>query len=137
MRRRATVVFLAIVGAAALALAVAAATQRDTGPAPLRATTASYTVDLRLERAPSRAWLVSLAIVDAAGRPVAADGVTVLATMTDMGHLNLPLPAAAQGEGRFRTASTPFSMTGRWELDIAIRADGRTETARFAFTVDS
>ena len=52
-------------------------------------------------------------------------------------RLGPPPRAVAEGAGRFRAEGAPSSMVGRWDMGIAIREDGRRETARFALSVDS
>lgn len=136
MGRRVGIAILLIAGALTVAaVAYGAARDRSAGLS-MRASTPSYTVDLGLDRAATGQRLASIAVVDAVGRPVEAEAVAVVATMADMGHLNPPLQAVAEGEGRFCLDATLFTMSGRWEVDVAVRAQGRTETARFTLNVD-
>ncbi|MFE0022324.1 FixH family protein [Amycolatopsis sp. NPDC059021] len=49
-----------------------------------------------------------------------ADAVTVEPVMPQMGHALTPVPAAADGPGRYR-ADVGLPMAGQWELTVSLR----------------
>ena len=54
----------------------------------------------------------------------APEAVTVAPVMAQMGHALAPVPAGADGPGRFRAADVGLPMAGQWEITVSLRGPG-------------
>lgn len=127
---------LAVGGAIALVVGGLRLARGDpTAAEGLTARTASYSVRLLVDRPRPGVHAAVVEVAFADGEPVEAAAVTVAPVMVEMGHATPEVRAVAEGSGRYRAPGVLFSMAGRWELDVQVRVDGQTETARFAVDV--
>jgi hypothetical protein len=123
---------------AVLALLTALALLAGCGGGPtLTRETASYRVTLMLDAARFGDRTATVEVADKNGQPVEA-AVTIAPTMKAMGMASPPATARPIGPGRYQApGAIAFTMTGDWELDVRISANGREELASFTVTVDA
>ena len=98
------------------------------GPTVQRSTSGPYTVQLSTDS--PRVGGNTFAF-DVTGP--APDGVTVEPVMPQMGHAITPVPATADGPGRFRAADVGLPMSGQWEITVSLR--GPAGAAQVVFPV--
>ncbi len=116
----------------ALALLLAAC---GGGGTTLTQQTQSYTIKLTLDTIAVGDRMVTVELADKAGRPIEAEQVMITPTMLSMGMASPEVTAQPAGGGRYQAEKVLVSMTGDWEMDVRVRANGADETARFTFNV--
>ncbi|MER7212644.1 FixH family protein [Streptosporangium sp. NPDC020072] len=103
------------------------------GPTVLRNGTEHYRVRLTVER--SGTGPVTVDVADLRGRPVTLRSVTVEPVMTNMGHALEPVPAVAQGPGRYRAERLALPMGGAWAFTVLMNGPGGTDRVTFPVLV--
>ncbi|MEC9343219.1 MAG: FixH family protein [Pseudomonadota bacterium] len=100
-----------------------------------------YRVTIRPEQSPAgvgpiHAWIAN--VTDADGKPVEGADIAIDGGMPGHGHGLPTAPAMTDvlAPGEYRIDGVKFSMTGAWELRLAIEAPAGADTAVFSFTVD-
>ncbi|MFI5605748.1 FixH family protein [Amycolatopsis sp. NPDC051903] len=86
----------------------------SSGPTVLKSTAGPYTVELSADSPRVGDNAFAFAVTGPA-----VDGVTVEPVMPQMGHAITPVPATADGPGRFRGA-VGLPMAGQWEITVSL-----------------
>ena len=74
---------------------------------------------------------IDLRIKDKAGADVEIDQLILAPVMRDMGMASPEMTAQRIAVGQYRITGEPFSMTGIWELDLRIVAQGHEDATTF------
>jgi nitrogen fixation protein FixH len=78
---------------------------------------------------------ITVEITGNGSRPPTPDSVIFEPAMPQMGHATTPVPAAAQGDGRYR-ADVDLPMAGQWEITVRIAAGGQVQEAVLSVTTN-
>jgi len=96
-----------------------------------------YTISFEAELDPIEinrihAWV--LTVRTSSGDPVTRAEISVLGGMPmhDHGMPTRPRVTEYLGEGRYRLEGMRFHMSGRWEVSVTVKADGKVDTAVIA-----
>ncbi len=97
--------------------------------------TARYQVQLTLDGTGFGERTATIEVRDRAGAPVAAEQVVLAPVMRQMGMASPEVMAQPVAPGRYQAKGEFFSMTGEWEIDVRIQANGIEEVATFKVQV--
>jgi nitrogen fixation protein FixH len=96
-----------------------------------------YQVRLTLDAATRGNRNIQIELRDQAGQPVSADSVIIAPSMVGMSHAQSELVATLAAPGLYRASGELFSMTGTWELAVAVRQGPINETVTFTINVSA
>ncbi|MDZ4720804.1 MAG: FixH family protein [Roseiflexaceae bacterium] len=93
--------------------------------------TERYTVEMLIDGTKVGQRTIGINITDRDGKPVQADVVVVAPVMLEMGMASPEMPATATAPGRYEARGEPFSMLGKWQIDVRITAGGIEDKTTF------
>jgi hypothetical protein len=107
------------------------------GPATTTQTnrTERFTVEMSLDSTKVGQRIIGIAVTDTNGKPVQADVVVVAPVMLEMGMASPEMPAAPTIPGRYEARGEPFSMLGKWQIEVRITAGGKEDKTTFTVEI--
>lgn len=93
--------------------------------------TARFTISMTLDAPAPGQRTIDLLIKDKSGVPAEVDQVVLAPVMREMGMASPEMPAQRIAAGQYRVSGEPFSMTGIWQLDVRIVAQGQEDLTTF------
>ena len=106
---------------------------RDPAKPVFTAHTAQHKVNLTVDNLEKGPNTFDVEVTDGAGKPLAANTITVELAMPQMGHALPPVTAARTGPGHYRAQDTDIPMSGQWEVTVSLPG---TEKAVFSLLVN-
>ncbi|MFE9581060.1 FixH family protein [Nocardia sp. NPDC006044] len=91
-------------------------------PVVLKTGTPHHLVTVTIDSVRLGETAVDVTVTDRDGAPIDHAAVQIQAIQPLMGHAGAPVPAAANGSGRFHAPAISLMMTGPWELRLSIDA---------------
>ncbi len=74
---------------------------------------------------------IDFAIKDRSGAAAEVEQVVLAPVMREMGMASPEMTAQRTGPGQYRVSGEPFSMTGIWQLDVRVAAQGQEDVTTY------
>jgi hypothetical protein len=130
------IVTLVLFMASACGAAPNAAPQTTVAPQNATALSAQpYQVQLEIAALQTGNQVATVDVRDSSGQPVIANTVVITPLMEEMDMFSPPSTAKQIAPGRYQAPYVYFAMTGLWQVDVQVDANGQQQLTRFVYTI--